>query len=66
LPLRVDRVNVLPLGHFVLLGERLVACDVVLRLQIVGLGLVQRRFCGFKLSLGDRQTGGCVLDVGLC
>ena len=60
-----SRPGVLLLRDLVLRRQRLVSRDVVLRFEVVGLGLAQRRLSGLELPFGGGEARGRVVDVGL-
>ena len=63
--LAIDCLRVCLLRDLVLRRERLVPVHVVLGLQVIGLGLLQRGLGGVKSLLGANQAGVGVFDVGL-
>ena len=56
---------VLLLGNLLLFHQLLVASQIVLRLNVVSLGLLQLGLGGFELLLRRLDPGAGIVDVGL-
>ena len=62
---RRDCLVVLLLRNFLLVDQLLVAPQIVLRLDVIGFGLLQLRPRGFQLLARHRNSGACALHFGL-